>query len=204
MDDIVKQAMAKWPNVPAVYGWLRLDRRGNWLIKNDRVANPLVADFINRNYAHDALGHWFFQNGPQRVFVALDCAPLVFRTVRARLPAQTPFLEAHTGKRVTQVSSACIDDRGVVLLDTDLGPGMIDDRDLEDLLPWLTGAAGEMLAEEAVGDAIERLQSGGDASLFLRYGGRTTVVAPIRAGEVPQRFGFVAHPVPETGEPECA
>ncbi|MFZ9138137.1 MAG: DUF2946 family protein, partial [Hylemonella sp.] len=24
MDDIVRQAMAKWPNVPACYGWLGL------------------------------------------------------------------------------------------------------------------------------------------------------------------------------------
>ena len=28
MDDIVKQAMAKWPNVPHCYGWLALDARG--------------------------------------------------------------------------------------------------------------------------------------------------------------------------------
>ena len=30
MDDIVKQALAKWPNVPHCYGWLGLDARGNW------------------------------------------------------------------------------------------------------------------------------------------------------------------------------
>jgi hypothetical protein len=30
MDDIVKQAMAKWPNVPACHGWLGLDARGHW------------------------------------------------------------------------------------------------------------------------------------------------------------------------------
>lgn len=29
MDDIVKQAMVKWPNVPDCYGWLGLDARGN-------------------------------------------------------------------------------------------------------------------------------------------------------------------------------
>ena len=29
MDDIVKQAMAKWPNVPHCYGWLALDARGS-------------------------------------------------------------------------------------------------------------------------------------------------------------------------------
>src|ERR1051326_6893112 len=28
MDEIVARSLAKWPNVPAVYGWLALDRRG--------------------------------------------------------------------------------------------------------------------------------------------------------------------------------
>ena len=33
MDEIVARAMQKWPDVPNVYRWLRLDRRGNWLVK---------------------------------------------------------------------------------------------------------------------------------------------------------------------------
>ena len=30
MDDIVKAALKKWPNVPHCYGWLALDARGDW------------------------------------------------------------------------------------------------------------------------------------------------------------------------------
>ncbi len=37
MDDIVLQAMAKWPNVPDCYGWLGLDNRGNWYMRDDRA-----------------------------------------------------------------------------------------------------------------------------------------------------------------------
>ena len=37
MDDIVKQALAKWPNVPHCYGWLGLDARGNWYMRDDRT-----------------------------------------------------------------------------------------------------------------------------------------------------------------------
>ena len=29
MDESVIRALAKWPNVPAVYGWLSLSRRGD-------------------------------------------------------------------------------------------------------------------------------------------------------------------------------
>ena len=36
MDDIVKQAIAKWPNVPHCYGWLALDARGNWRMRDER------------------------------------------------------------------------------------------------------------------------------------------------------------------------
>ena len=84
MDEIVIRGMLKWPNVPAVYGWLSLDRRGSWMIKNvsgrfERIANAAVNDFIGRNYAVDEEGRWYFQNGPQRVFVALDYTPWVYR-----------------------------------------------------------------------------------------------------------------------------
>ena len=37
MDDIVRQALAKWPNVPHCHGWLGLDARGNWYMRDDRV-----------------------------------------------------------------------------------------------------------------------------------------------------------------------
>ena len=42
MDDIVRQAMAKWPNVPHAYGWLGLDARGNWWLR-DAEAQALGA-----------------------------------------------------------------------------------------------------------------------------------------------------------------
>ena len=43
MDDIVRQAIAKWPNVPDCYGWLGLDARGNWYMRDDRVQAPGVS-----------------------------------------------------------------------------------------------------------------------------------------------------------------
>src|SRR4051812_7434345 len=97
MDDLVRQALAKWPNVPVVRGWLGLDARGEWFLRDERVqaAGPFPAvkgspiapgplrDFIGRNYACDADGGWYFQNGPQRVYVELDAAPWVWRLTPA-------------------------------------------------------------------------------------------------------------------------
>jgi hypothetical protein len=93
MDEIVKAALKKWPNVPHCYGWLALDARGDWYMRDDRIqaAGPFpqvkgsrivhdkLRSFIHRNYAADAAGCWFFQNGPQRVYVELEAAPWVWR-----------------------------------------------------------------------------------------------------------------------------
>ena len=69
VDAVVLRAMAKWPNVPAVFGWLSLDRRGRWLLRGEPIGNAAARQFISRNYQSDPHGRWFFQNGPQRVFV---------------------------------------------------------------------------------------------------------------------------------------
>jgi len=34
MDDIVKAALKKWPNVPHCHGWLALDARGDWYLRD--------------------------------------------------------------------------------------------------------------------------------------------------------------------------
>ncbi len=117
MDEIVIRAIAKWPNVPAVYGWLSLDRRGNWAIKGERIRNPLIAEFIARNYSHDERGRWFFQNGPQRVFVRLACTPLVYRTQAGDGLA----FRSHTGQHAEQVLQAWIDEQGQLFIQTELG-----------------------------------------------------------------------------------
>jgi len=201
MDDIVVRGMAKWPNVPAVYGWLSLDRRGQWLIKGERISNPLVTEFIGRNYARDERGCWFFQNGPQRVFVVLDFAPFVYRVVS---PEGSPLaLETHNGKAVSAVAGAWIDEKGTALLETEHGMGVVHDRDLDRLLPHLTDAAGAALAEDALDELMNRVQRGREAPLWLRFGGAGARVLPIRSETVSQRFGFCARPEPPVGEEVC-
>ena len=143
MDDIVKQAMAKWPNVPHAWGWLGLDARGNWWLRDaeaqaaggfasgapgargEMLRHEKLIDFIQRNYAADADGQWYFQNGPQRVYVELEAAPWVWRVADA---PQWP-VSSHTGL-AAQVLDTWLDECGRLFLNTDLGFGLVHTMDM--------------------------------------------------------------------------
>ena len=140
MDEIVEAALRKWPNVPHCYGWLALDARGSWYMRDERIqaAGPFprvkgsriehqkLLGFIERNYGHDAAGAWFFQNGPQRVYVELEAAPWVWRVE----PQGGEFaLTSHTG-RPAHFHSAWLDEQGRLFLDTDLGFGLVHTMDM--------------------------------------------------------------------------
>ena len=196
MDEIVLRSMLKWPDVPAVYGWLALDRRGNWMIKTvagrfERIAHAAVKEFIGRNYASDSEGRWYFQNGPQRVFVALDYTPWVYRLD----DAGQGFL-AHTGAVARSLEAVFLDDAGGVLLKTEIGIGVLLDRDLPAFLERLADVRGRALER-----LLEEVARGAEARAILQ--GKNVPIASITAAGVPGRFGFVARPAPRAGEAEC-
>ena len=196
MDEIVLRSMLKWPDVPAVYGWLSLDRRGNWTIKTvagrfERIAHAAVREFIGRNYAPDPEGRWYFQNGPQRVFVALDYTPWVYR-----LDDAGQGLLAHTGAAPRALEAVYLDDAGALLLRTEIGIGVLLDRDLAVFLERIADVRGRP-AERL----LEEVARGAEAQAMLQ--GKKVPIASISAADVPGRFGFVAEPAPRAGEPEC-
>ena len=196
MDDIVIRGMLKWPNVPAVYGWLSLDRRGSWMIKNvsgrfERIANPAVNEFIGRNYAADDEGRWYFQNGPQRVFVALDYTPWVYR-----LDDSGEGLVAHTGAAARDLKAVFLDEGGALLVQAELGIGVLLDRDLPAFVERLADPSGR--SPERLLDAVA---GGQEATAMLQ--GVCVRVAPIRGADLPRLFGFVPRPAPPDGAPDC-
>jgi hypothetical protein len=137
MDDLVQQAMAKWPNVPDCYGWLGLDARGDWYMRDDqtqalgtftqskgsRLQHDKLIAFIGRNYACDQQGRWYFQNGPQRVYVELEVTPWVWRLQ----PDGT--IQAHTGMPV-RMQRCIMDEFGRLYLDTEQGFGLLHTQDV--------------------------------------------------------------------------
>ena len=192
MDDIVRQAIAKWPNVPACYGWLALDARGDLYLRDDdaqaagpfqsaafaieaagrttpdaperraaakgsRLLHEKLLDFIRRNYEADAEGRWFFQNGPQRVYVELEATPWVWRVNGGPEFSVT----AHTGA-AAQPSGCFLDDEGRVYLQTETGFGLVHSMDMTH-----------------VADAIDQ---------------GVWVPEPVKSANLPQRFAYVISP----------
>lgn len=179
MDDIVKAALKKWPNVPDCYGWLALDARGDWYmrdegiqaagpfpqVKGSRINHDKLKEFIHRNYDHDERGAWFFQNGPQRVYLQLEAAPLVLGVRKVGDDGGARFeVETHTGRPVGEVRSAWLDEGGRLFLDTEQGFGVVRSMDMD-----------------AAADAVE-----------------AGVWAPqeMPFGDMPARFGYCLDPQP--------
>ncbi len=127
MDQLVLDSLKKWPNVPFCYGWLALDRRGEWRMRNefaqqnhlpgDVIKHEALKEFIQRNFVQDQQGAFFFQNGPQRVFVTLDYTPWVARLIPNENNGWT--LQTTTGQTINPI--ACyLDENGQILLESNL------------------------------------------------------------------------------------
>jgi hypothetical protein len=143
MDDMVKAALRKWPNVPDCRGWLGLDARGDWYMRDDQVqaAGPFpqakgsrilhdkLRSFIWRNYEADAQGAWFFQNGPQRVYVLLEAAPWVWRLMPGCTPGE-PVRALDPLDEVLSVQAVWLDDAGRLFLQTPRGLGLVHSLDM--------------------------------------------------------------------------
>lgn len=193
MDDIVKQAMAKWPNVPHCYGWLALDARGNWRMRDeaaqrangpgDKLTSPALVGFINRNYGHDGKGNWYFQNGPQRVYVNLEATPFIARTD----PALGFVLQ--TGQPMPELEAVFMTEAGAVVLQSGEIVAQLDDRDAAQVLARM-----ELEGRPASIEAILAWLEDDTEELFLVLGERRVRVERLVTEALQRRFGYVQLP----------
>ena len=129
----------------------------------------LVA-FIERNYLCDERGAWYFQNGPQKVFVALAYAPWIVRL------HQRAFCT--TSRQPFTLQACYADDNGNVVLSGTVDgvdgtqAALLHDHDLE------TFSGSSTWHGEACGTEL---------GLF-HHDGRDLPIEPIAESEVPKRF----------------
>jgi len=200
MDDLVRQALARWPDVPDCYGWLMLDARGRWRIGVERqtISHAPMNAFISRNVVADAAGRYAFQNGPQRVWIAFEITPWVWRLVPDA--AGVPQAQDHTGTTARHVTEAWLTDAGAFLLVADGRAGVVHDHDVPQVIEHLCAADGTALNEDEVAARILRLQEGhADAGVALALPGQARIpLRPIADADVPAHFGFIRTPTPAT------
>ncbi|SIT50023.1 conserved hypothetical protein [Paraburkholderia piptadeniae] len=187
MDDIVRQALAKWPNVPHCTGWLLFDRRGNWRMRDEAaqaagalgepIRHTALLGFINRNYEADDEGQWFFQNGPQRVYVELVYTPFVVRLATDDATGKLTLTDQ--AGAAFEPAAAYLDDEGGILFTDKSSPARIavlHDHDLD------------LFSEHA------ELAGDGRSGQFLWRDDLVLTLEPVRKAEVEKRFGFVGSP----------
>ncbi len=194
MDEMVRQAMARWPNVPHCYGWLALDARGAFRMRDeaaqashaagDVIRHPTLLSFIYRNYLPDERGCWYFQNGPQRVYVELETTPYIARTDPVH------GFVTHDGEPLNNLEQAWMTEEGRLVLRAGEKLAMVDDRDLGACLSLLRmdgGLVEDMVLMDWLADP--------EGTLQLASGGQLMPVQPLKSSAL-QQLGFVPHPSP--------
>lgn len=197
MDDIVRQAMAKWPNVPHCHGWLALDARGQWRMRDQRcqalnlpgdiIHHKALLAFIGRNYQSNDKGEWYFQNGPQRVYVDLAACPFVLR-----LDPQRGLLD-HCDQAWPAPEAIWADRDGQFILCQAEKVAQVDDRDLSAFLPYFRHQG-----QEVSDTQWEAWLTGEDLTLDWCWPG----LPPLRLQRLTEsdpalRFGFKRQPRPQ-------
>ena len=90
--------------------------------KGSKLAHTQLIAFIERNYACDPYGRWYFQNGPQRVFVELQSVPFVWRVLDSGL------LTIAQGE-ILDLMACLVDENGRLYAMTAKGLGLIHSMD---------------------------------------------------------------------------
>ncbi|MFV9473833.1 DUF2946 family protein [Advenella sp. RU8] len=204
MDKNVLDAIKKWPDVPAVYGWLSLDLNGKWKLHpagsyqpgkpGESISSPQINEFINRNYAATENGEWFFQNGPQRVYVCLEHAPHVLH-----LAEDSHTLETHTRQTAQTIQAWYLDEQGFLYAQTNLGAAIIYGRDTPKVIEHFSianpdnhGTCLDSLSE----NHLHSLEQG--EQLLVHYWQHPEYSAPLQqidSRQIPEKMNFIARPM---------
>lgn len=193
MDEWVLNALKRWPNVPALFGWLSLDRRGRWLVQGETISHPRIIEVIDRNYAADEHGRWYFQNGPQRGYMQLESAPLILF-----VGEDSKHLVTHTGLTVERTTGAYLDEEGALVFVTEHGPAEVAGPDLQWVLERLS-IDGKPVEDQSLASALE-LPSGSTTGITMQLGSSHQQLRRLDFSQAPSVLGFERTPAPREGE----
>jgi hypothetical protein len=204
MDEQVLRSLIKWPNVPDCYGWLALDRRGQWRMRDEFaqqnglpgqvIEHLALKECISRNYACDQMGRYFFQNGPQRVFITLNAAPWIARIIP----------NGNSQKIVTQCQSELIptsalsDEQGNIYISGLVKQSVCVDLVTQDFKTE-DCASVALLHDHDLDQFSELAKLREEACSFggsWNWQGKQLALDPIHSSELTKQFSFTKDPKP--------
>jgi hypothetical protein len=202
MDEQVLRSLIKWPNVPHCFGWLALDRRGQWRMRDEYaqtnqlpgnvIQHVALNEFISRNYAHDSLGRYFFQNGPQRVFITLDATPWIARMI----PSESgPQLSTQCGTEI-KPHGALSDEKGNIYITGSIPQSLSDQID-STVFTQTESLSIALLHDHDLDLFSDQSQVKEDACSFRgswQWDGKDLPIEPIHSAELAGRFHFIKAP----------
>ncbi len=164
-------------------------------LPGDVIKHAALNAFIARNYASDTEGRYFFQNGPQRVYVSLDATPWVVRMMPTG-NAEHPWQFQTQCESLLAPTAAFMDEAGHILIEGRLTQtiwstanqfieieclniALLHDHDIE-LFSGMTSLSNTACALEG----------------SWRWHGHDLKLEPITTAEVESRFQFQARPQP--------
>lgn len=202
MDEKVLKSLVKWPNVPHCFAWLALDRRGQWRMRDEHAqANKLpgnvivhtaLNDFIYRNYACDTLGRYFFQNGPQRVFVTLDVTPWI-----ARITPSDSGMQLLTQCGSTINPQCALSDEGGNIYIAGLIKQTLYEEDHDDQFIKKECLSIALLLDHDLGLFADLAKLHEEACSFRgswNWNGQELAIDPVHSKELSERFHFIKNP----------
>ena len=202
MDEQVLKSLIKWPNIPHCFGWLALDRRGQWRMRDEYaqtnqlpgnvIQHVALNEFISRNYAHDSLGRYFFQNGPQRVFISLDATPWIARMI----PSESgPQLSTQCGTEI-KPHGALSDEKGNIYITGSIPQSLSDQID-STVFTQTESLSIALLHDHDLDLFSDQSQAEEDACSFRgswQWDGKDLPIEPIHSAELAGRFHFIKAP----------
>jgi Protein of unknown function (DUF2946) len=193
----------KWPNVPDCYGWLALDRRGQWRMRDEFtqqnhlpgqvIKHAALNEFIARNYACDELGRYFFQNGPQRVFITLDATPWIVRII----PSDTGPRLTNQCNQTMEPTAALSDEKGNIYIVGNVIQSIYDSSNPSDQFIKREGQAIALLHDHDLDHFSELAKLREEACSFggsWTWQGKQLPLDPTHSEELAARFHFITKP----------
>jgi len=157
------------------------------------IQHRALNDFISRNYACDTLGRYFFQNGPQRVFITLDASPWIVRIS----PSDTGMKLLTQCDTLIKPQAGLSDEVGNIYITGHLHQTIYESSD-EEQFTQKDSLTVALLLDHDLGLFTDLAKIHQEACSFggsWNWNGQTLPLEPIYSQELSERFHFIKNPI---------